>query len=418
MFAGVNLSIWICKMFMKLQYIIPVLFLLDIILAFNCPSPCVCQDNNTTVLCNRTGISDVPKDLPKNTITLDLGFNQIKSIAKNAFDGLTQLKYLYLSGNQFSANSFQNGALNHSNIQVLELSSGSYMTIPQGLPPNLSTLYFFDNPITTLTANSFVNATSIQYLEFRYNQLKTLEDHAFDPLVNALEIDISFNKLVDGSFSPMSFVKNQKLTNLEFRFNALTTFPNMSYFPRTLQHIDFVGNHIKVIPSFAFKTLTNLQTIEVWEGAITTVEDNAFYGLNKLTYLDFMDDHVSSTISNLTFNGLTALQKLFFDGNNASKIEPGAFHSMKNIQELWFSSNKLSTLDPEVLDSKFIPNLSLLYIDFNPWICDCQLRWLREKMDSDPNVIQDPHLIVCSGPPTVAGKAWDVLTPKDFACND
>jgi hypothetical protein len=52
-------------------------------------------------------------------------------------------------------------------------------------------------------------------------QISKIEDHAFDPLVNAVEIDLSFNKLVDGSFSPMSFIKNQKLINLEFRFNQL-----------------------------------------------------------------------------------------------------------------------------------------------------------------------------------------------------
>ena len=39
-------------------------------------------------------------------------------------------------------------------------------------------------------------------------------------------------------------------------------------------------------------------------------------------------------------------------------------------------------------------------------------------MDDEPNVIQDPHLIVCSGPAQVAGKAWDVLKPEDFVCKD
>jgi hypothetical protein len=82
------------------------------------------------------------------------------------------------------------------------------------------------------------------------------------------------------------------------------------------------------------------------------------------------------------------------------------------------SSNKLSTLDPEVLDKKYTPQLSTIYMDDNPWICDCHLRWLREKMDNEPNVIQDPHLIVCHGPPAVAGKAWDVLKASDFVCKD
>ncbi|CAC5396838.1 unnamed protein product [Mytilus coruscus] len=393
-----------------------ILLSLTFTIADDCPSPCDCRAGNTIVFCNRTGISEVPKDLPQNTVTLNLGYNNINSIPKDAFTGLKQLQNLDLSGNQFNETSFLNGALNIPSIQTLDLSGGSYMTIPQGLPPNFTTLYFFDNPITTLTANSFVNASSIEYLELRYNQLKSIEDHAFDPLVNASEIDISFNKLVDGSFSPLAFVKNQKLLNLEFRFNALKTFPNTTYFPRTLQHFDVVGNQITVIPSYALRTLTNLQTIEVWEGAITTVEDNAFYGLNKLTILDFMEDHVSSVLTNLTFNGLTALKQLFFDSNQVTKIEVGTFHGMTDIRELWFSSNNLTTLEEGVFDLKYNPNLSVIYLDFNPWICDCHIRWLRQMMNDHPNLIQDTGLSVCSGPPPVAGKSWDVLSPKDFVC--
>lgn len=387
----------------------------DFVLLQNCPQPCECI--STTVYCNMTGITNVPSDLPINTETLYIGNNPIKFVAKTAFVGLDKLAWLDFSGNNFKESSIEKGALNIPSLLVLDLTQNSFITIPQELPPNLIRIYFYYNPITTLKATSFVNHSTIQFLYLDNTQLNKIEDHAFDPLVNAVEIDLAFNKLVDGSFGPMTFVKNQKLINLGFRFNNLKTIPDTSNFPVSLQSLDFVGNKIKIIPAYAFRTLTNLTSMAFWQGEINDIENNAFYGLHKLSYLDMMQDHVSS-ITNLTFNGLTALQNVFLDLNNISKIEPGAFQSTRSIQQLWLGSNKLTSLVPEVLNKTFVPQLSALFIDDNPWICDCHLRWLRQKMDDEPNVIQDPHLIVCSGPPKVAGKAWDSLQPNDFVCVD
>ena len=149
---------------------------------------------------------------------------------------------------------------------------------------------------------------------------------------------------------------------------------------------------------------------------MTTIEDNAFYGLEKLTILDFMQGNILSPLTNNTFNGLTGLQTLYIDINNISRIETGAFRSFSSISSLWLDGNQLTTLEPEVLNTKYMPHLSTLFIDFNPWYCDCHLRWLRAKVDNATYVIQDPHLIKCAGPSHVAGKAWDVLQPSDFVC--
>jgi hypothetical protein len=129
-----------------------------------------------------------------------------------------------------------------------------------------------------------------------------------------------------------------------------------------------------------------------------------------------MQDQISSTITNNTFTGLFGLQTIYLDLNKISKIEPGGLRPLTSINSIWLQDNKLSKLDPEVLDVKYLVHLSELFIDGNPWFCDCHLRWLREKVNNATYVIQDPHLITCAGPPKVAGKAWDVLLPGDFVC--
>lgn len=149
---------------------------------------------------------------------------------------------------------------------------------------------------------------------------------------------------------------------------------------------------------------------------VTTIEDYAFFGLSKITILDFMQDKITSPLTNNTFVGLDSLQTLYIDINNISHIETGALRPLKSISSLWLDGNQLSHLDPEVLNEKYLPHLSELYIDFNPWYCDCHLRWLREKVDNATYTIQDPHLITCMGPPNLAKKAWDDLKPSDFVC--
>ena len=149
---------------------------------------------------------------------------------------------------------------------------------------------------------------------------------------------------------------------------------------------------------------------------VTTIEDNAFYGLSKLKILDMNMDHLSSAFTNDTFTGLSNLQTCYMYSNEISKLDIGALYHFTSLSELWLQGNQISTLRQEVLDVKYIPKLSELYIDTNPWYCDCHLRWLREKVDNASYVIQDPHLITCAGPEKVAGKAWDVLQPSDFVC--
>ena len=379
----------------------------------SCPSPCRCLffEGLWSVYCNRTGIYTIPPNIPLSTQLLDLNGNQIKAVGKRNLTYLTNLENLDLSSNGLNDRSIESGALGLPKLQTVDLSGNQFSSIPKTLPSNITTLYFLQNNLRTLRHDSFNAYSLLSYVDLSYCGLNVIEDHTFDSLHNLIVLYIPFNNLSDQSFPPKFLMKNTKLTLLGLRFNHLRQF--LKGLPMSLQHLDYVGNNIDTIPSLAFQSLPNLQTLELWNGQVTTIEDNAFYGLSSLTILDMMSDKVSSTITNRTFNGLTGLQTLYFDENQVSEIQPMAFSSFQNITSLWFSGNNLTSL----LDTKFIPHLSELYIDFNPWHCDCHLRWLREKVDNASYVIQDPHLITCASPPKVAGKAWDVLKPSDFVCN-
>lgn len=401
---------------LKQTAVILVLLCLQYSLSDPCPSPCWCLYNNTTVVCNLTGITAIPKGLPRNTIALLLRSNKISHIPKTAFEGLYQLSYIDMTRNKLQDNSIDRGAFNLSSIDMIDLSANLFTSIPQELPPKLLTLNFYNNPISTLKTNSFVHATSIQYLNMLANQIDTVEEHAFDPLINVRVIDLSSNSLNDSSLSPKAFSKNVKLNELSLNYNQIQAIPDTSYLPSSLQKLNIYGNKITTIPSYAFKSLSNLTNLAVAQGTINSIEDNAFVGLDNLRFLDLTQGHLSGKITNLTFNGLASLQGLSLDINNVSKIEAGAFYPMKNLQELGLSENKLMTIEPAVLDTTFIQKLSAVYIYGNPWTCDCHLRWLREKMDNASYKVGSPSLTDCAEPADVAGKTWADLKPSDFVC--
>ena len=382
----------------------------------SCPGPCRCLffEGLWSVYCNRTGISSIPTNIPLSTQLLDLAGNNIQSVRKQDVSYLLNLQSLDISDNYLNDGSIEPGALELPNLKTVDVSENQFSRVPGVLPRNLTTLYFLYNKIGTLKTNSFTSYPTLNYIDVSYCDLRLIENNTFDSLVELNVLYASFNNLTDDSFPPNVLMKNTNLILLSLRFNQLQHL--LRDLPTSLLHLDYVGNNIKTIPSFAFRSLPNLQTIELWNGQVSSIEDDAFYGLPNLSILDMNTDKVSSTITNNTFNGLMGLQTLYFYENQVSKIEPMAFSSFRNITSIWLSGNNMTSLVPEVLQQKFIPHLAELYIDFNPWNCDCHLRWLREKMDNASYVIQDPHLITCASPTAVAGKAWDTLKPSDFIC--
>lgn len=396
--------------------ILGTVFYMCVISAYPCPSPCWCVDLNTTVVCNLTGITEIPKDLPHNVKTLLLRSNEIGHISATDLEGLNTLQSIDFTRNKLTKAGIKTGAFNLPSVKFLDLSANLFDSIPENLPPNLYTLNFLYNPITELKSGSFLNMSSIQYLNMLANQITTIDVHAFDGLKNIIEIDLSSNQLSDSSVNGKAFEKTIRLKSLKLNYNQLRNIPDTKYFPLSLQSLQLYGNKINNIKAQAFHSMKNLNTLALAQGQLTTIEDDAFDGLGNLTNLDLSQGQILSSITNDTFSGLTSLTSLSLDINKISIVEPGAFHQLKNIKEIGLTGNNLQTLDPGVLDTRFIPHLSTVYIYDNPWFCDCNLRWLREKMDNASYKVESPTLTKCAGPPPVVGKTWTQLKPSHFKC--
>jgi Leucine-rich repeat (LRR) protein len=123
--------------------------------------------------------------------------------------------------------------------------------------PNLNALTFFDSDIPILKNIFTVELKMIQYLCLVKNQIKILEAHVFDELVELKWIDLANNE-IEEILHPI-FAKNKKLGNINFHCNQIQTLhPNLFEGLPRLQEVDFDGNP-KINKYF---NLSNIHTLK------------------------------------------------------------------------------------------------------------------------------------------------------------
>ncbi|XP_069510540.1 chondroadherin-like protein isoform X2 [Ambystoma mexicanum] len=113
-----------------------------------------------------------------------------------------------------------------------------------------------------------------------------------------------------------------------------------SAIPQLTQKLDIRGNNIKVIPSEAFFPIPYLTHLNLQKCGIETLEEGAFRGLGRLTYLNLGSNAIAFILQE-TFDGLTSLKQLVLEKNRLEEISPGAFSQLGFLNLLDLGDNFL-----------------------------------------------------------------------------
>ncbi|KAM5298287.1 LOW QUALITY PROTEIN: putative oxidoreductase PXDNL [Ctenodactylus gundi] len=183
--------------------------------------------------------------------------------------------------------------------------------------------------------------------------------------------------------------------------------------PRQTAVLDLRFNRIRELPSRAFRTLKNLNTLLLNNNQIRKISRTAFEGLENLLYLYLYKNEIQ-TLDRQTFKGLISLEQLYIYSNQLETLQPDTFGDLQKLERLFLHNNKLSKI-PAGSFSR-LDSLKRLRLDFNPLVCDCDLKWLGDLFQG---YVQKGHIqaaATCEHPPRLHGRSIASVTTEEFNC--
>ncbi|NXX40875.1 VASN protein, partial [Tricholaema leucomelas] len=305
-------------------------------------------------------------------------------------------------------------------------------TVPRGLPPNILSLYVFENGITALNEDSFTGLPALQLLDLSQNKITSIQRNIFQPLTELVNLDLSSNQLqeiTNETFHGLRLLERlylqknriqhihaaafdtlENLLELKLQNNQLRAVPPLNL-PNLLL-LDISWNKISTITPGAFHAV-NIESLKIAGLGLTSLNEELFQAQNNLHELDVSDnllEHVPAVLRRLG-----SLTKLSLAGNTRiSQLLPEDFHNLHNLQELDISNLNINTIPREF--SSFFPKLRAMTAAGNPFNCICPMSWLVQWVNASSVVLRRPEETRCHFPPKNSGKLLHHLQYSDFGC--
>ncbi|KAL4224692.1 hypothetical protein ACF0H5_015387 [Mactra antiquata] len=376
---------------------------------------------------------------------LDLGTNDISKLEPNCFSGLDSLDVLDLSVNRLSF-------INNKTFTAT---------------PTLHTLDLSNNAIKDIEEAALHPLSTLQELDLSYNKLKAVKSKTFSGLMELKTVNLDHNLISDvenDAFIVAPLNQLSKVTWLSLQYNRIKDLNAYSLYG--LPHLKFLNlghNRLKNVNKKSFYTLISLQNLMLNDNKLSKLEDGLFTNLKPLHSLT-LENNKLSVISDNTLVGLRNLDDLNMVSNAVESISSSAFRHLSKLSSLHLSSNLLSTFDfndlilvknieeidlanNRLYDLKFpiqrthnvykldlsdnqlqtlssdimnvIADSGSVYLNDNPWSCDCRLEWLP-KLISEYRFRLDhsSHYTFCKAPSSLNGMKLTDVSPKNFKCDN
>ncbi|XP_078523557.1 immunoglobulin superfamily member 10 [Lissotriton helveticus] len=190
------------------------------------------------------------------------------------------------------------------------------------------------------------------------------------------------------------------------------------------------SNEIQRINEKAFRDLHSLQVLKMSYNKVRSLHKNTFHGLKSLIRLH-MDHNKLEFLNPEALYGLTSLKLVHLEGNLLTQIHADTFVTLRHMQifktssikHIYLSDNLLSSLPKDMFS--YMAELETIYLNGNPWSCDCQMQWFAEWADKSRDMIKckkdrsytnGQQCPVCSIPSQNKGKDLSDISVTDLAC--
>ncbi|XP_071533425.1 uncharacterized protein [Panulirus ornatus] len=308
--------------------------------------------------------------------SLDLSFNELTAVPRQALRPLKSLEWFNLHGNH-----------------IAELIAEDW----SGLRDTLGTLFLGENDVDHVPQDVFSRCKRLLWLNLDDNNILVLERDSLSRNIQTLSLN--HNLLTGFPSEAVSSIRD--LTWLFLRGNLLDRLPDTGFLvQKKLDKLDLGENFIRFIPNNLFNGSLTVRDLHLDFNLLTEIQDKAFQNLNpgrlylsannifnisehaflggpehSLLMVDLEKNKLKAVPRALSY--LKRLRYLYLPDNNISSIREDAFRSFcETLESLSLSGNQLKAIPREALENcSTIAHLNLghnnitqiLEEDFESW---------------------------------------------------
>ena len=345
---------------------------------------------------------------------VDLSFNRIDHLARDAFSGLPNLRALRLDNNRLE--SLRPGIFRGLTLSILRLD--------QNLIQDVDGLAFQDAEVETL------NLDGNRLIRISGNVMRPLRNSLRNLTVsrNAVPLEVDSDAFVGFSFAVVR-MRRSGLRSVKFVEDVAA-----------VESLDVGGNELggltlawdaalalgcrearlnavglERFDASLAQSLRSVRFLDLSANRLGIVESPAFRPLSDLRRLDLSRNRLTSLPSDFSQH-LSVVERLNLSANSISGVEPTSLAGLTRLRQLDLSRNRIQML-PDALET-VLAAVERFDVSGNPLHCNCELGWLRRWLASSAVAFRHPddaRSVLCGGP----GEPIPLLRRpvSDFVCS-